>query len=385
MEQKFLRNRRKAIEKLGLGKVDSRTSGVPDTDGRTEIRSVGRDAEVIAEEKAAMQGPQDSPVRDWIQWKRVYNDKIAHVAGFEEKFVDLILSQIPIICPDDVVPQYQFLDAKGGKRYIDFMIINPLKGYLLPIELDGRYKTNDRHEDWNDFLGRQNALIRSFGTVLRYSNMQMFNSANVIIREITAELLTQEVAKRSRDGREKVLKESATRPEQAPPQVPQSAPSPEPALPKVPPSAEQAPPQASSLPPMIIQPSHSSRPAGQRSIAAGLALFATVVLGYFVFQNGGRQYSAVREAPVASAPIGVTRAPQFAVAVPDVVIQETRATDPPIGVKKLAQTSVAGTAANSLSGNFIPASQAQAYIGQRKLVCGNIARLRDFGRFVHQS
>ena len=76
----------------------------------------------------------------WLEWKRVNADKIAHPFGFEEKFVDSVLCKLTALTPEDVAPQYPFIDDKGCNRPIYFMIINPLKGYLLPIELDGEKK-----------------------------------------------------------------------------------------------------------------------------------------------------------------------------------------------------------------------------------------------------
>lgn len=116
----------------------------------------------------------------WESWKQKYSKQIEHVAGYEEAFVDKILSQIPEITPEDVFPQYHFIDDNGGNRYIDFMIKNESKGFYLPIELDGTYKDTD-HQRWKDFLVRQNSLITKFGIVLRFSNKQMlWDSSNVI-------------------------------------------------------------------------------------------------------------------------------------------------------------------------------------------------------------
>jgi hypothetical protein len=100
-------------------------------------------------------------------------------------------------------------------------------------------------------------------------------------------------------------------------------------------------------------------------------------LGYFIFHNGVRQDSAAREAPTAPAAFGITRASQTVVAVPDVGVQETRAVAASIGVTEPPQTSGPVSATDSLSGDFIPASQAQAYIGQNKNVCGHIASLKE--------
>ncbi|WP_411992082.1 hypothetical protein [Agarivorans sp. DSG3-1] len=68
----------------------------------------------------------------WSSWKEQHRDKIKHVAGYEEAFVGAVLSQIPEISPDDVTPQFHFIDDRGGNRYIDFMIINKATGVYLP-------------------------------------------------------------------------------------------------------------------------------------------------------------------------------------------------------------------------------------------------------------
>lgn len=129
---------------------------------------------------------------DWQQWKYENRYKIQHIVGYEEKFVDEILVQIPEITPDDVIAQFPFKDSKAGNRYIDFMIVNEKKGYKLPIELDGYAKINNKgYEVFNDFLERQNDLIKQFGIVLRYTNKKAFNQQNQVINEIRQALKTQ--------------------------------------------------------------------------------------------------------------------------------------------------------------------------------------------------
>ncbi len=127
---------------------------------------------------------------NWTAWKQRHKKELWHVAGYEELFVNKVLSQIPQISPSDVTPQYRFVDSTGKPRYIDFMIINKAKGYQLPIELDGLDKDKE-HAKWNDFLKRQNDLISQFGTVLRFSNKQMFDDPIYIIREIQKALSSQ--------------------------------------------------------------------------------------------------------------------------------------------------------------------------------------------------
>ena len=84
-------------------------------------------------------------MNSWESWKHQYRKQIEHIAGYEERFVDDVLRKLPNISPSDVVPQYHFIDDKGGNRYIDFVILNEEKGFHLPIELDGTYKDIHHH------------------------------------------------------------------------------------------------------------------------------------------------------------------------------------------------------------------------------------------------
>lgn len=120
---------------------------------------------------------------DWETWIAANKDNLKHIAGFEEQFVRTVLTRIEDIEPEDVKTQYHFRDAHGGNRYIDFMIINESKGFLLPIELDGHWKALSYHE-FDDMLSRQNALLREYGVLLRYTNKTMLNHPNQIINEI---------------------------------------------------------------------------------------------------------------------------------------------------------------------------------------------------------
>ncbi|MFC0819864.1 hypothetical protein [Moraxella marmotae] len=139
---------------------------------------------------------------NWQQWKEKYSKQIQHIAGYEEAFVDNILTKIPNLQPSDVVPQYHFLDKMGKNRYVDFMIINPAKNWLLPIELDGYAKMVGNGEEYHrfqDFLVRQNAMVQQFGLVLRYTNKAMFNQSYMIIKEIADVLNRQTEAKSTQD------------------------------------------------------------------------------------------------------------------------------------------------------------------------------------------
>lgn len=146
----------------------------------------------------------------WESWIHLNKGKLSHIAGFEEKFITSILSNIPEVSPSDVVPQYHFTDKKGGNRYIDFMLINQTKGFCLPIELDGYEKmVGNGQEYWkfNDFLERQNAMISKFGIVLRYSNKKMLNNSSEVITEIRDTLLRQTQHKSTEDIKNKHIQE----------------------------------------------------------------------------------------------------------------------------------------------------------------------------------
>lgn len=142
---------------------------------------------------------------NWQQWKAKYHRELEHIAGYEEKFVDLVLMNIPNLQPTDVIPQYHFKDSSGKNRYIDFMIISQHKNWLLPIELDGYAKmvgNGNDYERFQDFLERQNAMIKQFGLVLRYTNKAMFNQSPRIISEIADTLYRQSQDKSTRDIQE---------------------------------------------------------------------------------------------------------------------------------------------------------------------------------------
>lgn len=126
----------------------------------------------------------------WKQWKYLYRDRLEHIAGYEERFVDEVL--VHVCSPHQVVPQYFFQDSKGGNRYIDFMIRTwDFLDVMIPIELDGYSKMvgygktyDENYERFNDFLERQNDLIREFGFVLRFSNKKWQTHTTEVIKEI---------------------------------------------------------------------------------------------------------------------------------------------------------------------------------------------------------
>ncbi|OOR87407.1 hypothetical protein LP109_01055 [Moraxella bovis] len=128
---------------------------------------------------------------NWQQWKAKYHKELEHIAGYEEKFVDLVLMKIPNLQPTDVIPQYHFKDSTGKNRYVDFMVINQHKNWLLPIELDGYAKmvgNGNDYERFQDFLSRQNDIIKIFGKVFRFSNKDFLTKSKEVINTINSNI-----------------------------------------------------------------------------------------------------------------------------------------------------------------------------------------------------
>lgn len=128
---------------------------------------------------------------NWQQWKAKYHRELEHIAGYEEKFVDLVLMNIPNLQPTDVIPQYHFKDSSGKNRYIDFMIISQHKNWLLPIELDGYAKmvgNGNDYERFTDFLERQNDVIKIFGKIFCFSNKEFLTKPKGVINTIISNI-----------------------------------------------------------------------------------------------------------------------------------------------------------------------------------------------------
>lgn len=126
-------------------------------------------------------------VTDWQSFKVKYKKQLYHVAGYEEKFVDLVLSKISGLEPAIVIPQY-YINDETGNRYIDFVIKN--KHWNIAIELDGLGKMfddnyvgdrDDRYRRFDDMLRRQNLLVSKGFTVLRFSNKTMLKDTKYVI------------------------------------------------------------------------------------------------------------------------------------------------------------------------------------------------------------
>lgn len=133
---------------------------------------------------------------NWQQWKYYYREQLKHPAGFEEMFVDRVLSQVTGLTPSDVIPQYHFVDDAGGNRYIDFMVLNEAKGYHLAIELDGLTKIQSGYNTldyvrYQDMWVRQNALMRTGAVLLRFTNKDMFQRVSWVIQSVVDTLASQ--------------------------------------------------------------------------------------------------------------------------------------------------------------------------------------------------
>ncbi len=126
----------------------------------------------------------------WAKWAHQHRQAISD--GFEYDFVVRVLSKIPIIMPEEVIPQYRFKDHTGRERRIDFVIQNHARGLFLALELDGARRGEDELQaQWADFLQRQNDLLELVGPLLRFSNSQMFKNSSAIVERITQTLNTQ--------------------------------------------------------------------------------------------------------------------------------------------------------------------------------------------------
>ena len=142
--------------------------------------------------------PTSDRLSIWKEWVRKHAEEMAHIADFEARFVLEILSKIPEVDPDDLIPQYPFYDAQKKLRRIDFLILNPEKGFALAIELDG-YSKIQCYSDWEDLFVRQNALLESLNCMLlRYANRLWLNDPKRVIAEIRERLVKQSIAHQAR-------------------------------------------------------------------------------------------------------------------------------------------------------------------------------------------
>lgn len=132
----------------------------------------------------------------WQEWERIYARELEHPANYELRFAREILQKM-LPRPYNAIPQYHFKDSGGKDRYIDFMIVFE-DSIFVAIELDGLSKMIDydntheeRYARFNDFLYRQNEVIKRFGVVLRYSNKYWQANPNQVIQDIRQEISKQ--------------------------------------------------------------------------------------------------------------------------------------------------------------------------------------------------
>jgi hypothetical protein len=119
----------------------------------------------------------------WNDWLIKYSSKIdQNEYGYERMFVEKVFKYTIYIKPDDVIPQYRFIDRRGRSRYIDF-VIKLTDTDLLPIELDGAEKFS-KYDILSDTLERQNELLNQFGRLLRFSNNQLLHDPYTVKNDL---------------------------------------------------------------------------------------------------------------------------------------------------------------------------------------------------------
>lgn len=119
----------------------------------------------------------------WNDWLIKYSSKIdQNEYGYERMFVEKVFKYTVYIRPDDVIPQYRFIDRRGRSRYIDF-VIKLTDTDLLPIELDGAEKFS-KYDILPDTLERQNELLNQFGRLLRFSNNQLLHDPDTVKNDL---------------------------------------------------------------------------------------------------------------------------------------------------------------------------------------------------------
>lgn len=119
----------------------------------------------------------------WNDWINKYSSKIdQNEYGYERMFVEKVFKCTIYIKPDDVIPQYRFIDRRGRSRYIDF-VIKLTDTDLLPIELDGAEKFS-KYDILSDTLERQNELLNQFGRLLRFSNNQLLHDPYTVKNDL---------------------------------------------------------------------------------------------------------------------------------------------------------------------------------------------------------
>lgn len=134
----------------------------------------------------------------WKAWVEKNHHLMQHPADFEAQFVLEVLSLVPDITTDHVIPQYEFTDSTNKTRRIDFVILNESRGLGLAIELDGLTKLEEQetrttnYRKFDDLLARQNDLLsKTRGRIFmlfRFSNKRWLKDPKSVARQITEEL-----------------------------------------------------------------------------------------------------------------------------------------------------------------------------------------------------
>lgn len=93
----------------------------------------------------------------------------AELGYAEIRFLEKVLGPLLHYRFDGLEPEFPFIDAKSGDRFIDFVYVRG--GLRLVMEVDG-YRTHARNisrGDFDDHLARQNDLVLAGWIVLRFS------------------------------------------------------------------------------------------------------------------------------------------------------------------------------------------------------------------------
>lgn len=118
---------------------------------------------------------------------------------YEVMFVENVLSRVPELDPSTLHAQFRFVDADGGTRYCDFVILESQE-LRIAMEVDGFDKrgtgqgmTRDEFVDWQR---RQASLVTQGWDVLRFANVDVRDKASRCAEHVQL-LLRQERSKLS--------------------------------------------------------------------------------------------------------------------------------------------------------------------------------------------
>ncbi len=345
--------------------------------------------------------PTSDRLSIWKEWVLKHAEEMAHIADFEARFVLEILSKIPEVDPDDLIPQYPFYDAQKKLRRIDFLILNPEKGFALAIELDG-YSKIQCYSDWEDLFVRQNALLGSLNCMLlRYANRLWLNEPKRVIAEIQEALGKQSIAhqarqasRRSKTDNDENLKQLIEENRKVRAQVEELKRSLKHFKDDASASLENYRQETHSLPNNEVRPKqqpHASSTGSHSRSKAFLYAAGLIALAFAAFRftgNTSETTSVATEANVIAAPA----APTSTVSKPTAPFDTPDAAKPNAPVRPATVAAAGSTARSALSARgaatklsgvkAISAEDAARHIGEEQTVCGRLAQVVDGDKFA---